>query len=257
LHPAEPLIQFWNECDLEEGPYCHPRDKDFLFHRRNASKIDTRMPKTADEWLVASRASAAQLSLLPSPYLGDLRRAEILLCLTNPGLSIVDFHAEQKVDKYREAIVRQVRQEKIDELDYPFFMLDPELCWSSAYQWWMGKFQGVIDDLAKVRHAGDFAAANRTLSREVATIELFPYHSKDFQLRNVVKNLPSSHAARLFVREMAERGKTVIVMRSFTEWSRGGLQGRNLKCLSSGEARSASFGKNTTGGAALRSALGI
>lgn len=227
MHPAEPLIQFWSECDLGEGPYCHPRDKDFLFHRRNASKIETKMPRTADEWLAASRASAAQLSLLPLPYLGDLRRADIILCLTNPGLSIADFYAEQKVDRYREGIVRQVRQEKIDELEYPFFMLDPELCWSRAYQWWMRKFQGVIDDLAEARHTGDFATANRTLSREVASIELFPYHSKNFKLNTVLKNLPSSHAARAFVREMAARGKTVIVMRSNSEWKRGSLQGRN------------------------------
>jgi hypothetical protein len=179
---------------------------------------------------------------LPLPYVGDLRRAEIILCMTNPGLSIVDFHAEQNVPEYRKALIRQIRKEKLDELEYPFFMLDPALCWSSAYQWWMGKLQRTIERVVDIGLAQSFADATALVARKIAVLEVFPYHSKNFIHGALKDKLPSVQAVRDFACLSAEQGGRVVVVRSRDKWNLDNLDAPNLVLLETRFAQSASFG---------------
>ena len=248
MHPADRLVEFWDECDLEKGPFCHPRDRDILFAGRHSAKISETEPKTPTEWLEASRSSTAQLCLLPLPYVGDLKRAKIILCMTNPGLSIVDFHAEQNVSGYRSALIRQIRQEKLDELEYPFIMLDPELCWSSAYQWWMRKLQRTIERMIDEGVAHTFADATALVAGKIAVLELFPYHSRNFNHGALIDKLPSVQAIRDFAHTSVDDGRQVVVVRSRDHWGLDDIRAPNLMSVEKRFAQSASLGPDQPAG---------
>jgi hypothetical protein len=84
---AEELVAFWRECNLDGPPFAHPKDWPVL--RQWPRHIDAE-PKDfttfiSDPCFGDFADHRFRLSLLPIPYVGDLRSADIIILLLNPG----------------------------------------------------------------------------------------------------------------------------------------------------------------------------
>lgn len=192
-----------------------------------------------------------QVSLLPVPYLGDLKKADIFVLMLNPGLGLSDYITEHDPEHARahRAIIRQ----KLKGFDFPFISLDPRFAWTGGFHWWEKKLRGVVTEIART-HDVTYWQALRNLSRRLAAIELFPYHSIRFKGSKKLGQLPSVIAARTFVNEVlvprAKRGELkIIAARKVKAW--GIKRSLHVVTYSGGQSRGASLGPNTPGGKAI------
>lgn len=193
------------------------------------------------------------LGLLPQPFFGNLRRASIYVLLLNPGLGPHDYFGEYEVPEYRRALLANLRQDFGTGLE-PFLFLNPRYSWHGGFGWWHGKLSGVIDTLAK-SWSVPFSEARDRLARELASIELVPYHSSSFRnTRGLLRGLQSVALARAYVHDVVlprvRRGKAiVIVTRQASVWNLPKHSG--IVRYSGQQARAAHLSPNSPGGKAI------
>jgi hypothetical protein len=132
--------------------------------------------------------------------------------------------------------------------------LNPQFAWHGGFGWWHGKLARVIQQLAAV-WSMTFAEARTKLARELASIELVPYHSEGFSnAGGLAKKLPSAQLAAQFVRDVVLRkvragNAIVIVARKARVW--GLLNEPGVIIYDGGEARRAHLGPKSRGGQAI------
>lgn len=261
------LIRFWNDFAPRHGsPHIHPKDADLIL-KKGRSVLD--LPYANFRQFVRSerfgdfKDRRFHLSLLPVPYAGDLRKADIFILLLNPGFNFVDHYAEYEASQFRARLLQNLRQKNHDA-KFPFLYLDPNYCWHSGFMWWERKFREVGKILAEQKYQGSCLAALKELSQRVAAIELVPYHSTSFADHKLVEQgLPSSVAAQNFVKAnllpRAAAGKaTIIVTRRPHDWGLAPMRKhRGVICYRGGLTRGASLGPRTLGGQAILKRLGL
>lgn len=192
------------------------------------------------------------LGLFPGPFVGDLLNASVYLLMLNPGLSPLDYFGESRIPEFREALLRNFRQQHHDE--YAFMFLDPRYSWTGGFDWWHGKLARVIEDLRLHWKVG-FAEARRRLAKQVACIEMVPYHSASFRDRgDWVDSLPSAMAAREFVKsyvmdKVRAKKAIVIATRQVYAWALPEEDG--VIMYSGGETRGAHLTPDSRGGRAI------
>lgn len=161
------------------------------------------------------------VGLLPMPYLGNLRRARVFLCSLNPGIGPHDYFGEHQVDEYRQALLKNLRQD--EDVRFPF--LEPAHSWHGGSAYWARRLRSIREGIQtrlglKPREALDVC------SRNIAVLELVPYHSGNFKLnRREVDALESTRLMRNFVfGELLPRHRRrdckLIVLRSRDLWLR-------------------------------------
>lgn len=250
---ANELIRFWSRFDDVSAPYLHPDDAPWLLDARRSGKVAQLMPHSPQEWVDAvspSAPSLVHLGLPPMPFFGDIRTADIFICLLNPGLGAADFYAEMHHPEYVAALDASLRQVSNDDEGYPFIWLNPRLCWTGGGIWWTSKLKSVISE-ASIRWRCPYYAAAHRLSKRLAVVELFPYHSKDFTLGNGIKHLPSCHAAIEFIHAVSsDPSKTIIVTRQRAHWKLAAEGARQI-VYRDGRERGASLSVETEGGQAI------
>jgi hypothetical protein len=257
------LINFWQHCNLTKPPFAHPDDLPVL--RRYGGRYIDEEPKDFAAFISGSRFGnftdrRLHLSLLPIPYGGDLRAAEIVVLLLNPGFSFTDYYAETREPQFRRRLEQTLAQD-FEGMDFPFLWLDPEYCWHEGFGWWEGKLREVISLIAKEKFGSRYLDALRDVSKRLAHVELVPYHSSSFNAHRLIEDLPSVQAVRRFAREAlvtaANRGdKTIIVTRQVASW-RLPPDTRNLVVYKGGHTRGASLGRKSSGGRAILDRYGI
>ena len=197
------------------------------------------------------------LGLLPQPFCGDLRTASVYVLLLNPGLGPSDYYGEYEVVEYRRGLLATLKQ-RFPEDSIPFLFLDPQFSWHGGFGWWHGKLAGVIGNLAAMWSVS-FAEARARLSRELASIELFPYHSGAFRdAGGWIRHLHSVALARAFVRDVViprvEQGEAIaIVTRQAKVWDLP--EHRRIVRYGPTEARAAHLSPGSRGGQAILSHL--
>lgn len=215
-----------------------------------------------DPALGSGEDTRLHLSLIPEPYVGNLMQARVVILLLNPGLTPSDYHA-QGIPAYRDALLEQLKGEG-NAGDYPFLHLDPAYAWQDGFTWWNGKLRAVIKKAAVDWFGKDVIAARRAVARQVAALELVPYHSECFGLSDdLVGRLRSSTLSRDFVRQVlvpkaAAGGCEIVVTRRVRDWGllaeTGDLPGV-INYSSPGHARSASLSPGSRGGQAILRAV--
>ena len=200
-------------------------------------------------------------SLLPIPYLGDLNRADIFVLQLNPGFNLNNYYAEWNVPAFRRRVERNVRQQ-VDGVDFPFYSLDPELCWYSGYRWWEGKLHDIAATIANRKYKGRYFDALRELSQRIAAIELVPYHSIAFKDHRLVRLLPSTAQARDFVlsnllKRAASGEVLLIAMRKVAAWGLATTKCPGVVRYATGQSRCASLRSTSVGGRAILERFGI
>jgi hypothetical protein len=254
--PSE-LTNFWGKCELAVPPFAHPGDRSILW-QKSGRFIDPE-PTNFESFIAGPRFGDFDdhrllLSLLPVPYAGDLRHAEFVILLLNPGFSYTDYWAESKRPEFRQRRIVNLRQ-SFEGVDFPFMELDPQFCWHSGFVWWEKKLRDVITVISQKKLKGHYVEALRDLSRRLASVELVPYHSPSFRAHALINHLPSVKMVQKFVRESlvpaANAGKrTIIVTRQAKAWALPPGT-RNLVIYKGGATRGASLSPNSEGGKAI------
>jgi hypothetical protein len=144
---------------------------------------------------------ALRLELIPEPFLGRPDALVVLLNL-NPGFDEreIRFHTNDAlfIDLSRKNLLHE-------DMDYPFYLLNPRISASLGHQWWMKKLKEPIC------HAGLERVARRLLC-----VEYFPYHSQRY--RAAPHALDSQGYSFDLVRQAIARGALVVIMRGKANW---------------------------------------
>jgi len=255
------FISFWRRCDLNARPCAHPDDWPIL--RQYGGQYIDEKPKGFNEFVASSRFGNFQdnrlhLSLLPSPYCGDLRTADIVVLLLNPGLGLTDYYSETCMPQFRHQLQKMLAQD-FTGMEFPFVFLDPKYCWHGGFHWWEQKLRDVTTIIARKKFHGRYLDALRSMSKRLASLELIPYHSSSFNAHRLIKKLPSVRAAKQFVRRTLKEirdEKTIIVTRQVKSWELPG-DTPNLIIYEGGHTRGASLGSKSRGGQAILERYGI
>jgi hypothetical protein len=229
------LIKGWRKCS-RRPPYLFPGDKEAL--------KDIRIPKGK---------KALDFNVLPTPYVGNLTKADIYILMCNPGLKPHDHSLNGKVRKARLNTLRQ----KFNRHDFAFRSLDPS---HEGSDYWRKKFRKIIHAIA-TKHKMDHEQAARHLSHRLACLDLLPYHSCLRPGLRRFRDLPSVQAMLDFVRsgkllERARAGKAlIIVVRGKKYWEHAlDVEGNKKHVVvydPKSQARNASFGLKSPGGKAI------
>jgi hypothetical protein len=255
------LISFWASYDPTEAPFVPEADLDVLGSERSRSASVTLSgwrEAIAQENFCRPGDRRLHLGLLPMPFVGDLRRATTYLLLLNPGLSPSDYYGEYEVPAYRDALLRNLRQEQ--HTTEPFVFLDPQFAWHSGFRWWHRKLAGLITHLSEAWKV-NFAEARSRVGSRVAAIEMVPYHSESFKdAGSWVRDLPSARAARAFVRDTVMRRvrageAAVVVTRQAEHW--GIAEEGGVVVYRGAEAQGAHLTPKSKGGQAILDHLGV
>lgn len=251
------LLKEWAEWSPNKLPFILQADEEVLFTARSRAFTAPIYTEWEDVYsqpeLGKPGDNKLQLGVIPHPFCGDILNAEIYLLMLNPGYGAHDYFAELEVPTYREAALKNLRQE-IDNKGYPFYLLNPEFAWSGGYAWWHKKLAYIIDEISK-KTGMNYADARMLLSQRIANIELVPYHSTSFyDPAGWTKTLQSAKFAREFVDEYVlpkvQRDEAIlIVTRQVREWNLP--EHKNITTYSNGEARSAHLSPNSRGGRAI------
>jgi len=147
---------------------------------------------------LVSRAGL-KLDQVPVPFVGDPRQASVVLLGLNPGWTPLTPVAEkgEYAEQNRLCLTYASR--------VPFFSLDEALVQTPGYLWWSRRLRLVIE-----------RCGIELVSRGVACVEWFPYHSASF--RRLPSLIPSQTYGFELVRAAAKRGALIILMRSRDLW---------------------------------------
>lgn len=152
--------------------------------------------------------------VLPLPYLGRPDAPVVLLNL-NPGYSDedIEFYSQEKV---RGLWKRNLLHE---DLEYPFWLLDPRLLQNDGACWWRDKLRFLIE-----------VASLRRVANRIFCIELFPYPSRKYHRMKSDHPLVSQEYSFYLVRQAMRNGAIVVVLRSYDLWKKEvpGLAGYSL-----------------------------
>ena len=239
------IVKFWNDLPLEEAPYIHPFDQPRIVAISKTKKYST---TSFDQFLTTKqfggKSTALELGLFPQPYAGDLERAELLILLLNPGLDPTDPWGEFNNKEFRNLLERNLKQDSLSGEEYPFIWLNPNLCWHSGFRYWFRKLHDVINFISQHDPAfeGSFLQAMKDVSRRIASVELFPYHSMQFDHKPLL-TLPSCETAKQFARQAAKSGVRTVVTRGVSDWVLTGLP--NVIEYEAKHWRGAHMGPNT------------
>jgi len=250
------LITGWKSSLSGSPPYWFPGDDEIAkphsyvcsSHQRYVTGPEFGKPKK----------SRLHVGLLPIPYIGNLRKASIFILMLNPGLSHGDYFAEFQVPSFRQALLHNLRQEKMSK-DYPFLCLDPRFAWDPGFNYWADKFHSITAALATQKQLS-YQDALKHLAKRIACLELVPYHSRTFSAHGLLGQLPSSQAICAFVSRIvvpkAKNGRAIIIStRGNDMWNLP--KHRNIIVYQGTEVRAAHLGLKSRGGQKIARFLGL
>lgn len=189
-------------------------EKRFASHSCNIPSFEEYIADQNFGLMDADHRYRLHLGLLPHPYAGNLKTAQIFILMQNPGFHETDYYAEYESAEFREAHLRGLRQ--VNERDkYPFVFLDPRFCFHAGAVYWLKKFWKLIDQV-RVDRALNWTEALSVFSRAVATLECVPYHSRSFRLpRSITDALQSKSDMLEYVHQelvpRARKGEVLLI----------------------------------------------
>jgi len=221
---TETLIQFWSKLATHPGAlYLHPDDLNWF--RENQWNVQNQPLYTFNEFIRSNRFreddKQLHLSLLPVPFVGNLETAKVFILLMNPGFGPSNYFEEEN-QVFRAACISNLCQTNGND-EFPFFYLNPQFAWSGGFIWWEARLRPILSKLV-AKSGCTYYEALASLAKQIATVELIPYHSVDGSALNSSsnpwENLPSASHAREFVKRLcgSKEKPLVVVLRSHERW---------------------------------------
>jgi len=150
--------------------------------------------------LTALEEHKLRLDGFPGPFIGR-PDAPIVLLNLNPGFE------ENDVVTDIDGMWRNIKMLRHEEMDYPFFLLDPTISQSGGYKWWYKRLRTLIE-----RYDANFIA------NHILNIEFFPYPSKKATGFHYELKLPSQKYGLYLVEQALEREAVIIALRAVPTW---------------------------------------
>ena len=131
--------------------------------------------------------------LLPVPYLGNLKKAKIIVLCLNPGYN-------RKLDNRAYFKDKYYFQENLKSLKFtshtPFYCLDTKFDYSGGYIWWTRLLKSLIKDFGL-----------RSLSKKLMCLQYIGYHSTTFRKPPCI--LPSQKFTFCLLKQAMKENKTI------------------------------------------------
>ena len=220
VKPLDDWINYWREeSQWESPPYLTKEDEKTFKDRSVRFETIIGFDGFLKSGMLFSDYPIVHAGLIPVPYIGDLRSAEVIICLLNPGFGPVDYFAEDH-EGFRNATWANLLQQDCSR-DFPFFVLDPKFAWTGAFTWWRRKLGPVIEamKLGNSRMTNEDAIA--ILGKKLAAVELVPYHSNRSPFtKKTIEELKSTRLAKEGVEAMRNHGTLVVYVRSVRLWGK-------------------------------------
>jgi len=202
------LVEYWKKLEITSEELIHPCDVELLEKNKkincNFEGYISKVENLFDE------SSQLHTGLIPIPYAGDLKNASIYLLMINPGFSPNDYFSEYNCKEYKGDLINSLKQNNLDE-NYPFISLNPKYCHTSGGQYWLKKFGSIIRKL-KNEKGLDYEEAIKLIAMNICVLELFPYHSKNFNISNkIIRDLESTKRIKKFVSNLLSSNRDVII----------------------------------------------
>jgi hypothetical protein len=245
------IIDYWRQLEINNGhELIHPHDAQIL---GNVNRINFDFANyfgNCDN--LFGNNLQLHTGLIPVPYSGDIKNARIYLLMINPGFHHNDYYSENHCQNYRDALIHSFRQENINN-NFPFHYLNPEFCHTSGGDYWFKKFHDIIIQLTNNVDNYNYEDSIRLISRNICTLELFPYHSINFGLnQQIINGCSSINRIRHFVNQLLDGQRDILIecLRQPENWNLNGRNDDRLHILPSQQRQSASF--KTTGELGIR-----
>lgn len=177
-----------------------------------------------------SKDTSLHLDLLPQPFIGDIKKAKIIICSLNPGFDKENYKDEEYI---KEHIKKQFSQDEDEHPSMFWLENDENIKTTGGAKWWRKKLNqnskkaslvyNIAQEYNKENPDEKKEAVFEWLSKNMAAIELFPYHSKSFK-ESLLKECESTKIIKKYVHQVlipeAKEGKRLICFtRSFRLWS--------------------------------------
>jgi hypothetical protein len=156
--------------------------------------------------------------MLPEPYQGHVDSAKVIFLMLNPCFDETDkkFYANKE---YYDEVLDTINQD-LDK-EYQFSILHPKWSTSPASRYWrrqMGKYAEAISSIKGI----SFEAGMKVVANNIATVELFPYHSKNWTSTKSLMQIQSVKYSRYLAKKaIIDTNKIVVCTRAIREWSMG------------------------------------
>jgi hypothetical protein len=253
------LVEFWNECPLDEAPYLHPQDKCTAQELANSFDRSSTVedgfdatPYSLKEFIdshLGREDKRLCLGVLPCPYTGSLTKAKVFIVSLNPGFGLGSYYLD---DDLRYIRVRNIGQQ-LDEDEYPFYSLNPYNAHRADFVYWHKKFKSLLNYVVEKTEMSHIDAI-RKLAQNLVSIEMIPYHSFQFHAHSAFNKLESTKQARKFILDtLYKRAATgdiaVVITRKEKELKLPTAPG--IQKYSPKLAQSSSMGVGSPGGDAV------
>jgi len=246
-----PLLKCWKKQKLIDPPYLFDGDREILKSKLCIEILSHKKLIQHKEY--PPKDSRFHVGLIPVPFVGNLKTADIYIALINPGLTVCDYYVEETEPEYQQFLRRNLKQDLGSER-YPFFKLDPKWDWTSAGVWWHRTLGSVIREVAKKRNE-NYQEATEFVAKRIAALEFAPYHSVNGGfVKSGSNSLESSKLMLSFVHKeiipRADRGEALLIIaRGMGKWQI--KQSNNVIVYKTKHARSASLSMKSRGGKAI------
>src|SRR3989344_7637562 len=180
-NPWKNFVKELESGSSKEGELVLKGDKDIL--KKVIDELEEKISRKGKEVSAAMIGQKIQTSLYPEPFIGNPRKAKILLLGSNPG-----FEGGEKLyhDNYTakgESFIKLVLKNlDWENQEVSFYYLDPNLKdlinpkeIHPGYTWWQSALKDILKKLA-----GSEGDKFHKISNSVAYLEFFPYHSARF-----------------------------------------------------------------------------
>jgi hypothetical protein len=191
-------------------------------------KLDHSIGVLAEDWDAVNIHNAkhagtkfelrVEQGMLPEPYQGHVDSAKVIFLMLNPCFDDTDklFYANKE---YYDEVLDTINQD-LDK-EYPFSILHPKWSASPASRYWrnqMGKYAEAISCIKDI----SFEAGMKVVANNIATVELFPYHSKNWTSTKSLMQIQSVQYSRFLAKKaIIDTNKIVVCTRAIREWSMG------------------------------------
>ena len=163
-------------------------------------------------------------SIFPAPFMGDVHNASVFILMLNPGYDPKE--AKNGYYKAYEDWWLQQIQHILPKPKLPLFCLDDDYLQKSPY--WANKLKPLTA-----------VAGKEAVSRQVAKVQFFPYHSQKYKplFKRLLKEegfdsyLPSQEYNFSLVRKAMDRKALILIPRSRRYWFKAIPELRNYPNL--------------------------
>lgn len=246
------LVDFWKKLDFNQNKgFVHPDDKisESVFYK------DFEAYLSSDNYCDEDSKKKIHTGLIPAPYCGNLRTAKIFVLFLNPGFEESNY-LDEADPKVKNSLIETLQQNFSENQDFPYFTLNPRFSNLDGAKWIRKKMDGVIQAVCK-ETGRKYKDVLKTLSQNLVSVELFPYHSASFSYKKEYEKMSSVAAVREYVECLKERAKngeiTLIVTRAADKWNVE--ESDNIVVYKGSECQSASLSESSKGGRAIKEKL--